>query len=85
MCQTYVRLPRLFTSLAVAGMLGFGAHAAVGSPAAASCPLSGGGMHPSSCSVGPAGNAYCDGVCKGIYGTDSAGECFQEGCCLCTV
>ena len=37
MCQSYVRLPRLFTSLAVAGMLGFGAHAAAASSAGASC------------------------------------------------
>lgn len=85
MCQPAVRAPRWITSFIMAGMLGFGAHSAFAGPAAASCPLSGGGMHPSSCSVGPAGNASCDGLCKQIYGSDSVGECFQEGCCLCTI
>lgn len=88
MCQSYVRLPRLFTSLAVAGMLGFGAHAAGASPSAAGCPLSGPGSYLG-CTVGPAGSSYCDTQCKRDYGPDSAGECFgspagSEGCCLCT-
>jgi hypothetical protein len=85
MCQSYVRLPRLFTSLAVAGMLGFGAHAAFAESTAKSCPMVSEGMYNLSCSVGPAGNAYCDGVCKQAHGPDSAGECFVENCCLCTI
>lgn len=88
MCQTYVRLPRLFTSLAVAGMLGFGAHAAVASPAS-SCQASGPGSYLG-CTVGPAGDSYCDTQCKRDYGSGSVGECFgspvgSQRCCLCTI
>ncbi len=89
MCQSYVRLPRLFTSLAVAGMLGFGAHAAVASSVEANCQINGPGSYLG-CTVGPAGNSYCDTQCKRDYGPDSAGECFgspvgSESCCLCMI
>jgi hypothetical protein len=85
MCQSYVRLPRLFTSLAVAGMLGFGAHTAFAESTARSCPGTGPGWLERSCSVGSAGNAYCDGECKLVYGSESVGECFVENCCLCAI
>lgn len=88
MCQTYVRLPRLFTSLAVAGMLGLGALAAGASPSAAACPLTGPGSYRG-CTVGPAGGSDCDTQCKRGGGPGSVGECFgasrgSAGCCRCT-
>jgi hypothetical protein len=89
MCQSYVRLPRLFTSLAVAGMLGFGGHAAVASPAVTDCQITGPGSQ-FHCTVGAAGDSYCDTQCKQIYGPDSVGECFgspvgSRRCCLCAI
>lgn len=89
MCQSYVRLPRLFTSLAVAGMLGFGAHVAAGSPTAAACRLNTPGSS-FGCTAAPARNSGCDAQCKRDDGPDSAGECFgspagPERCCRCTI
>lgn len=85
MCQSYVRLPRLFTSLAVAGMLGLGAHSAFARSAESSCSIVSAGVHNLSCSVGPAGSAQCDIECKRIHGPDSVGECMEEDCCLCLI
>jgi hypothetical protein len=84
MSRSSLRLPRVLSALTVAGMLGFGARSALARPAQ-SCPLVSEGMHNLTCSVGPAGNAYCDGECKRIHGEYSVGECFQENCCLCAI
>ena len=84
MCQTYVRLPRLFTSLAVAGMLGLGAHTALARTADASCSRVGAGLRDPSCNAGPAGSARCDIECGRIDGPAAAGECLGDDCCLCT-
>ena len=87
MPRSLTRIPRPLTALAVAAMLGFGAHAAMASPAASIC--SNGGTIGLSCTVGPTGDAYCDTQCKQEIGPESAGECFRasssgsSGCCLC--
>lgn len=88
MCQTYVRLPRLFTSLAVAGMLGLGAHAAGASPSAAECPRGGPGSSMG-CTAVPARGSDCGTQCTRDHGPGSAGECSGSpagsgACCLCT-
>jgi hypothetical protein len=70
MCQSYVRLPRLFTSLAVAGMLGMGAHTAFARSAEPSCSPRSAALHDPSCSGGPAGDAYCDRECKRNHDPD---------------
>lgn len=87
MPRSFSLAPRALTALAVAAMLGSGAHAAIASPAANLC--SGGGSIGLTCPVGPTGDAYCDTQCKRDLGPDSGGECWRgansesPGCCLC--
>jgi hypothetical protein len=89
MPRSFTRIPRPLTALAVAAMLGFGAHAAMASPAG--FPCSGSGYSGLTCPVGPTGNAYCAYQCQRDFGPDSTGECWPDpsseapGCCLCAI
>jgi hypothetical protein len=82
-------VPRALTALAAAAMLGFGAHAAMASPAA--FPCSGSGYSGLTCPVGPTGDAYCAEQCRRDFGPDSGGECWpganseSPGCCVCLI
>lgn len=79
------RLTRAVPSLAVAATLAFGAHAAFASPTKGPCSPgpSGSGWIGLSCTVGPAGDAYCDSMCKEEYNPGVFGQCTFHGCCLC--
>ena len=91
MQRSRVRLTRAVSTLAVAAMLSFGAHAAFAAPATTSCAYNGNGLIGLSCwAASPSAHSWCDYQCKRIYGPESVGECAafggaEEGCCLCAI
>ena len=88
MPRSPARITRVLFSLAVTAGLAFGAQSAFATSAqASSCPYyPPNGAFGLSCTVGPAGDAYCDQQCKSIVGSWSFGHCNRpEGCRVCAV
>lgn len=80
-------MPVLF-SLAVACGLAFGAQSAFANGSQGSnCVYNpSNGYLGLSCTVGPAGDEYCDQECKRRMGPDHPGHCMPwVGCCLCAI
>lgn len=88
MPRTPSRISRVLFSLAVACGLAFGAQSALanGSRGTECEYYPPNGRFGLACTVGPAGDSYCDQECKNRVGSWSEGHCDQwTGCCLCIV